>query len=477
MRPIHRILPVAMFALVIAACSAPSSSSTPSPSAGALTPGSSAPPASPIPSDGSQPSPSDGAEPGTPTGVGHSVECDQEETRCEIHQTDAAGREAAGWPVTLDGPCRDLVTRRDGLAYVGCSPAGGATIHVLDLDGQPVDGWPALVSGTIASVAWNDFSIGCGVGRSAIELGSDGSVYVAISTRTAASVHVFNPDGRPRAGWPQAIPGDAPGQDGWGGDGCRGIALSDDDGVVAWGYHDIEAAIELEARRTEFKSWSADGEIRPGWPRGSTGPASGPLLDSDGGITYVSASGKVWSHDDAGEIRTGWPYVLDHPAPPFAAPDGRVVIVQEVEQAVDRLVILNRDGRPTSGGYTELPADIETRCIMGDTPCAGIVFPTFADDGTMYVPLAFSTTEHVVPDTTNMGGAIVALDVDGDVVAGWPVDLAPRIHVRDLSVDVEDRLVARGFVCAVDECFGEGLVATTMIFAPDGELLEQRNGD
>ncbi len=465
-----RILFVAMLALVIAACSAPSSSSS-SPSPGAPTPGSSAPPASPIPSDGPQSSPS--GDP-APTAVGHSVECNEEETRCEVLQTDAAGQEAAGWPVTVDGPCRELRTGSDGVAYVGCSPAAGATIHVLDLGGRPVDGWPVYVPGAISSVAWSDFSIGCGVGRSAIELGSDGSVYVAISTGSAAQMHVFDPDGRARNGWPQTIPGDAAGQDGWGGDGCRGFALLDDDGVVAWGYEGIEPAIELEARRTEFTTWSADGQVRPGWPRGSAGPASGPLLDSDGGITYVSASGKVWSHDDAGEIRPGWPYVLDHPAPPFLARDGRVAIVQEVEQAVDRLVILNRDGRPTSGGYMELPADIETRCIMGDTPCAGIVFPVFADDGTMYVPLAFSTTEHTIPDTTNMGGAIVALDVDGNVVAGWPVDLAPRIHIRDLSVDVEDRLVARGFVCAVDECFGEGLVETTLVFAPDGTLLEQR---
>jgi hypothetical protein len=476
MRPILRILSVATFSVVIAAaCSAPASSGAPSPSAGAPTPGSSAPPESPSPSDGPQPSPSDGAEPGTPTGVGHSIECNEEETRCEIHQTDAAGHEAAGWPVTVDGPCRELVTGPDGLAYVGCSPAAGATIHVLDLGGQPVDGWPVRLPGAIASVGWNDFTIGCGI-ASAIELGSDGSVYVAISTRSAASVHVFNPDGQPRDGWPQTIPGDAPGQDGWGGDGCRGFALADDDGVVAWGYEGIEEAIELRARRTEFTSWSADGEIRPGWPRGSTGAASGPLLDSDGGITYVSETGKVWSHDDAGEIRPGWPYVLGFPAPPFAARDGRVVIIQEVDEATDRLVMLGRDGRPVSGAPIELPGDIETQCLFGDTPCAGIVFPTFADDGTMYLSLHSSTPEHANPDNTTMGGALVALDVDGRMVDGWPVDLPPRTHVLGLSVDVNDLLVADGVVCGVDSC-GEGMVSTTLIFATDGKLLEQRAGD
>lgn len=476
MLPTLRILAVAMLALVIAGCGAPASPSGP-PSSGAPTPSASAPPASPLPSDGSEPSPSGEPRPGTPTSVGHSVECDYDEVTCRVHQVDAQGQEVAGWPVTLDGPCRDLVTGRDGQAYVGCSPRAAATIHVLDPAGRSLDGWPARVPGAIASVGWSDFTIGCGDGRSAIELGSDGSVYVAISTSSAAQLHVFNPDGQPRDGWPQRIPGDAPGQDGWGGDGCRGFALSDDDGVVAWGYDGIEEAIELEARRTEFTAWSADGEIRPGWPQGSTGAASGPLLDSDGGITYVSASGKVWSHDDAGEIRPGWPFILDRPAPPFATRDGRVVIIQEIENAVDQLVMLNREGRPIRGGPFDLPADIETRCLFGDTPCAGIAYPAFADDGTMYLSLAFSTTEHTIPDTTNMGGAVVGIDVDGVIVDGWPVDLAPRTHMFDLSVDVNDRLVAHGVVCEVDYCGGDGTVPTTLTFAPDGELLEQRNGD
>jgi hypothetical protein len=475
MRPIHRPLVMAMFAVVIAACSAPSSTGRPSSSPSTPTPSPSSPPASPTPSDGAQPSPSDGAETGNPTAVGHSIECNEEETRCEIHQTDAAGHEAAGWPVTVDGPCYELVSGPDGLAYVGCSPAGGATIHVLDPDGQPVDGWPVTLPGAIASVGWNDFSIGCGI-ASAIELGPDGSVYVAISTRSAASVHVFNPDGQPRDGWPQTIPGDAPGMDGFGGDGCRGFALADDDGVVAWGYEGVEEAMELRARRTEFTSWSADGQIRPGWPRGSVGAASGPLLDSDGGITYVSETGKVWSHDDAGEIRPGWPYQLNQPSAPFAARDGRVAIVQDLDQAADQVVFLGRDGRPIGGRPIDLPGDIETRCLFGDTPCAGIVFPAFADDGTIYLSLHSSTPEHVNPDNSTMGGAIVALDVDGRVVAGWPVDLAPRTHAVGLSVDVNDRLVADGVVCGVDYCGGDGTVSTTLVFAPDGQMVEQRSG-
>jgi hypothetical protein len=378
--------------------------------------------------------------------------------------------------VTVDGPCRDLETAPSGWAYVACSPHDGATVHVLDLDGRPVPGWPVQVEGTIAFVSWWDFAIGCGAGLSAVEVGSDGSAYVAVSTGSVVGLHVFNPDGAIRAGWPQAIPGDAPGQDGHGGDGCRGFALTDDDGVVAWGYQDTLLEIQLSAGRTEFAAWSADGEMRSGWPRGSVGAASGPVLDADGGITYVSASGRVWSHDEAGEIRPGWPYVLDGTTPPYQARDGRVVLIDEVQDAPDRLIMLGRDGQPVTGGPIELPTDIESVCIFGDTPCAGIIAPAFADDGTMYLSLAWSTAQGAIPDSPNMGGALIAYEPDGSIVDGWPIDLAQRTHVLSLSVDVEDRLVARGYVCSVGSC-GEGAVETTLIYASDGELIEQRPGE
>lgn len=476
MRPIIRTASLALCAVLIAGCSATTSSAGPS-SSSAPSSGSSVAPSSPIPSESPHPSSPGLAEPGfvSATSVGYRVECDQQEIRCDIHRTDEAGREAAGWPVTVDGPCRELRTGSDGLAYVGCSPRAGATIHVLDTRGKPVDGWPVRVPGAISSVAWSDFSIGCGVRRSPIEAGSDGSIYVAASSGNVANLHVFNPDGQPRAGWPQPIPGDAPGEDGHGGDGCRGFALADDDGVVAWGYQDVEMGIELSAGRTEFTSWSADGQVRPGWPRGSTGAASGPVLDSDGGITYVSASGRVWSHDEAGEIRRGWPYVLDHPAPPHVARDGRVAVFQKVTQAADRLVLLGRDDRLVTGRPIELPSDIESRCLFGDTPCAGAVFPAFATDGTIYLSLASSIAEQF--PITEIGGSLIAFDADGDKVDGWPVELPQWTHVFDLSVDVEDRLVARGYVCSQGDCGSEGAVRTTMIFAPAGELLDQRLGD
>ena len=465
----HRSVTFAIIGIVVAACSAAPAS--PSPIATATNRPSTVPPPSAAAGSPTPVQPDTGPVP-DPLAVGHSSDCDEEETACQVHLVLDGVRDPAGWPVRIGGPCPGLRTAEDGLAYIACSPSDGATIHVIGLDGRPENGWPASLAGSVSSVSWNDFSIVCGVERSPIEVGPGGSVYVAISTGSAANVHAFESDGQPLAGWPQPIPGDRPGPDGSGGDGCRGFALHAD-GVVAWGYEGFEPAVELEARRTEFTSWSFDGELHAGWPRGSEGAASGPVLDVDDGVTYVSASGRAWSHDDRGEIRPGWPYQLDDPAPPHVAPDGRIAVIVPALEATDRLVVLRQDGTLVTGAPIQLPADIETRCLFGDTPCAGATSPAFANDGTMYLSLAWSTTEHAIPDSTDMGGALVAFDADGAIVDGWPIDLAPRTHLLDLSVDAEDRLIARGYVCDQGFCGGEATKPTTVTFASDGELVEQ----
>jgi hypothetical protein len=405
-------------------------------------------------------------------GIGHWIECHDEDTLCDVHLSGNV-RDPAGWPVVLDGPCRELVTAPTGLAYVGCSVGAAGVLHVIDGTGNEPVGWPVQLDGPIASVAWNDFSIGCGVGRSAVRVDVEGTVFAAVATDSAAKLYVFEANGTARPGWPQRIPGDAPANDGFGGNGCRGFDLADDGSVVGWGYEDVPADIELVASRTELIAWEADGRVRSGWPIGSVGAASGPVLGNNGDVTYVSASGRMWSHDEHGEVRSGWPYQLDSPSAPYGSADGRIATVTKVSSAPDRLVLLDRDGEPVTGAPIRLPADIETRCLFGDTPCAGESFLEFAPDGTLYVSLAWSTTEHVVPDTTDVGGALAAYDPAGRIIRGWPVDLAARTHVLNLNASAGDRLVARGYICPEGQCGGDGTVATVLVFSPDGKLLDQ----
>jgi hypothetical protein len=196
------------------------------------------------------------------------------------------------------------------------------------------------------------------------------------------------------------------------------------------------------------------------------GAASGPVRDVDGGITYVSASGRVWSHDELGEIRPGWPYGLAAPAAPYLGADGRLVIVAPSWDVPDRLVILDRDGQAVTGAPIVLPADVETVCIFGDTPCLGVTHPAIGGDGTIYLSLA--------PEEPGSAGALVAIGADGAIVDGWPVDLALRTRVLDLSVDGDGRLVARGVVCGADYCGSDDTVSTILIFSPDGELLDRQ---
>ena len=46
-----------------------------------------------------------------------------------------------------------------------------------------------------------------------------------------------------------------------------------------------------------------------------------------------------------------------------------------------RSLFLGRNGRPIGGTPIDLPGDIETQCLFGDTLCAGIVFPALRTTG------------------------------------------------------------------------------------------------
>ena len=284
--------------------------------------------------------------PAIPTSVEHSLECNEEETECRIHRTDDGGGEAAGWPVTVDGPCFDVRTGPDGLAYVGCSPAVGRD----DPRPRSSRGVPST-GGPCRSPAPSPASAGT-TSRSAAAPVDPRSSWA----RTAPSTRPSPPPPRPACTCSTRMADRATG----GRRRSRATRLGRTAGAVtaAAASRCWTMTGSWPGATTASKRRSSSGPAEPSSRHGRSTVSSGPagrkdrraqrrdrVLDSDGGITYVSDSGKVWSHDDAGEIRPGWPYVLDQPAPPVAARDGRVAIVQEVERGTGHADHA-RPGRP-----------------------------------------------------------------------------------------------------------------------------------
>lgn len=429
----------------------PAASATPAPTPSATL----APPESPSPPPSATPAPTD-----EPTGELYALDCGGDTCVAEyLPDGLPASPDPPGWPVIVSGPCSGLA-KVDGISYAACDSASGVLVHAFDADASLLAGWPVHLPVRVASVYENLVTIACGDERSSLAVADDGTIFVATAESAEARLYALTPDGQRVAGWPRPFPGDPPGNDGIGGNGCRGFAFALTGDVVAWGYEGVQDAIQLVADRTEFTVYAPDGSTRPGWPRGSTGAASRPVVAPDGSIAYVSASGKVWRHDPDGEISEGWPYQLERLVPSFLSPDDRVVVLVSGDDDAEA-ISLDPDGDVTDGWPVDLGDTIESRCLFGDTPCTGDIEPAFGPDGTVYVSLA--------------GGAITAIDVAGDVVSGWPVDLGARTHATDLQVDGDGRLIATGIVCGSGGC-GESSRPTTLVFAPDGELLDQATG-
>jgi hypothetical protein len=339
------------------------------------------------------------------------------------------GDDVPWWTVPLRGPCGEWATARDMTLFVACDAPDGFEIHAFQTDGRPVHGWPVQLPGSLAELRWNDFESGCGRQSPAI-LGDVGTVFVATSVGGRIEIHGFYGDGIPLAGWPQPLPGDA-------GSSCAGFALADDGTLRTWGYEDVLGDDEWGlgytpfASRTVFSALEEDGRTLPGWPIGSTGAASGPLISPNETLYYVSATGRVWAHDDAGEVWPGWPHLLPELARPYLRSDGRPLFV-----LTDSAYPLTFEGRIATGWPYHPPSPRQSRCFPGEVDCFGLVEAELSVDGTLYLSL-----EPAVP---GRGGSVVALDHGGAVVPGWPYELpdgsyATRIETlgtRFVSVEV-----------------------------------------
>lgn len=381
-----------------------------------------------------------------------------------LHRLDATGRDLPGWPFELppefacpagapfdtddprtpaaDDPCYPpgLDIGPNGTAYLTNRRAGGPRLIAIDPSGEIKPGWPVALD----DQDWSD-----------PELGADGTVFLIRrpigsqkfddSGRYSdkdAELWSLAPDGDPRLGWPVPVPD------------IGGYLLGPQGTVVVWSWIDDVGELCSEPRRTLFTVLGPDGRTLPGWPRGSTGYASFPVVGADGTVYYVSATDRVYAHDRAGEVKAGWPVAVPGagdgcgPGIPHLAPDGTIYVVGA------EVVAISPGGSPRPGWPYRPLGELIGPPFDSEGGGSGSE-PVFGPDGTVYL-VVFRT------EVTGVRVEVVALDRQGRVKPGWPYRLPidPTAgEVASLTVSPDGRLFVRG---------GDLLLA----LGPDGRISD-----
>jgi hypothetical protein len=370
-----------------------------------------------------------------PSGTIYVEECGTATVGCRLHRFGIDGQEAPGWPFEVapsvacpvDEPCAShLVMGQDTVYLVSWHQAKNqAQLLAIDATGRVKPGWPVTLDD---SYGW----------FSAPQLGSDGTILIVTKPDGGdgpSMLWALAPDGSPRPGWPISAPDFGAFQPGPNGT------------IVMVSYEPLldpdQGGLESDASRTVYAVVGPDGRTLPGWPRGSKGYASGPVVDSDGAIYYLSATDKVYAHDLAGQVKAGWPVAM---APesriygPYRGSEGPVYFLSTEVAAIS----------PDATQWRYRPAGPLTwPCSDQDCPPSA-VSPAFGSGGVVYV--AVNHDDKV---------EIVALDHRGQPVRGWPHRLpqAPAGSVPSLTVSPDGRLYVR-------------LGTTLVALDPDGNVSD-----
>lgn len=329
-------------------------------------------------------------------------ECGARPVGCALHRFGSDGVEPPGWPFEVptssaclsDDQCSSyLVIGPGGTAYLTSwhQTRNQTQLIAIDGDGKVVPGWPVAVDDPYGYSAEP-------------ELGADGTLFIlsGFDERENAwtSLAAFAADGSPRPGWPVSLPAIA------------GFRVGPRGTVVVVSFAPLadpsQGGLCSDASRTVFTAFGLDGRTLPGWPRGSKGFASGPVIDAEGTVSYLSALGNVYAHDRSGTVKVGWPVSVPEVFPgcgfygPYLGPDRTVYVLGAELDAI----LPDGSGwryRPT-GGFKWPCFDMD--CVP--VPAA----PAFGPDGTVYVAVPLGDSSE-----------LVALDHDGLVKPGWPYPL------------------------------------------------------
>lgn len=189
-----------------------------------------------------------------------------------------------------------------------------------------------------------------------------------------------------------------------------------------------------------------DGRALPGWPRGSQGYASSPVVGRDGTVYYVSALGNVYAHDQSGEVKPGWPVAVPGAIgwcsrfSPYLAPDESIYVLANDSVLGSELTARSPDGRVIPGWPYRPAGELSWWPGLDTDGGPSFASPAFGPDGTVYVLVHLT-------EPTGPRLEVVALDRDGQPKPGWPfrVPIDPNsVQVGALTVSPDGRLLVRG---------------------------------
>lgn len=408
----------------------------------------------------------------------------------------------AAAPIGLDVM---IAPGQDGTVFIAVPAPGGTVVTSLDRSGRPRPGWPITIDRAPSCL------VVLAVEDGTVRLVCGGQV-VGLGMMSHARAFAFDGAGQMMPGWPVEFPPMSP--QGW----ARYEGRMLGDAVV------LSIHTQLEIDWGQVTTISASGEIRDGtdvafgesvflWGVGPDGYAYG--------VGYgpgPSQTSRLTSLDLRGR-RSGWPVDVDGVASgPAFGPTGEVVLtVSSPLGETSRVVVLDASGTSIKDSSDELHIQTTT---AGDTDCVSPFpkSPAVASDGTSFLfsqidtkiyaldrsldvrpgwpyrstqPLAeigyddpqselschFRGEPDVGPDGTlylplrarheRVGGSIVAIGPDAEVVAGWPVELT-RPGAEFWSVDVgSDGTV---YALAIEPEAGGTTSATILAIEPDSTV-------
>ncbi len=400
---------------------------------------------------------------------------------------DRNGRPRAGWPVVLAGTtsCELLLPAEDGSVRVVCTledadgvGTGRTGAFAFDPAGASMPGWPMILGDHGAE--------GYFAGR---VMGDALALYVWATLKSAAT---GEPDG---TGWIMAVAADGVVRSGTSRpilDCCDGDWAIGPDGVAYGVIRRYDDHPFAPAWSSELRAMSFDG-VPDGFPKHHDssaaerimidGIASRPAFDTSGTIRMVVAreaggparvaayrpNGSVAVDTEielgfvATDVCTGIEGTCETPAPPLVGADGTTVVVgayftSTAATAVDR----GYYGILTGWPYASDAGHQAAGTCRGSDVCEGygLALPALGPGNVLYLV-------HRASDPAVGGGSIVAVGVDGGVVAGWPVALTTAGAAFWSVVVGAD---GTAYALAIEPEAGGGSSATIVAMAPDSTV-------